>query len=204
MSSETQLSPNISVLTQYVKDLSFENICMPLVGVSVLPKPEITIELSVVPNKLPDPGIYEVVMNISATTFSSETKLFVIELSYAGVFVLKNIPQEDHMAVLAIDCASLIFPFARKIIASTTQDGGFQPLMIDSINFAQLYHSKLSQKNSLNTSQDNSNMSHGSLSSEQSILDTELSLEDIEDALDESQENETFPTPSGHTSETIN
>jgi len=70
-------------------------------------------------------------------------QLFLAELEYAGVFKVANIPQESMQAVLLIECPRLIFPFARRIIADVTRDGGFPPLMVDPIDFAQLFRQQM-------------------------------------------------------------
>jgi preprotein translocase subunit SecB len=144
--SETQDLPNISLANQYTKDLSFENIAIP--GTLKIESPP-TIDLSLDINvaKLSEDNYFEVALSINAKAiYNKENTLFVIELVYAGVFHLANIPEDQQRAVLGINCASMIFPYARKIIADTTQDGGFQPLMMDYIDFARLYHKRLADE----------------------------------------------------------
>lgn len=139
---------HIAVNAQYIKDLSFESPESPesLVDKST-PKVELGLDVRVEPLG-EEKESFEVSLKIQASaareskTGESKT-IFIIELVYAGVFTLENIPEEDQNAVLAIECTSMIFPFARKIIADTTQSGGFQPLMIDPINFAALYRKKI-------------------------------------------------------------
>lgn len=140
-----QLVPHISINAQYIKDLSFENPSAPRsLALSVRPQIELSLDLNIA--RLPEENFFEVELNIEAKADCQEQTLFIIDLKYAGVFNLINIPQEQQQALLAIHCPSMIFPFARKIIADVTQDGGFQPLMIDPIDFAALYHKKLAEK----------------------------------------------------------
>jgi preprotein translocase subunit SecB len=139
-----QGNPHISVNAQYIKDLSFENPNAPqsLASLKDAPKIELSLDLNV--TRLNDENTYEVAMSIEAIGKNSKfDKLFVIELVYAGVFELQNIPQDQHQVILAVHSPSMIFPFARKVIADVTQDGGFQPLMIDPIDFGMLFHKKL-------------------------------------------------------------
>ena len=69
-----------------------------------------------------------------------------MELAYGGVFLLANIPEEALQPFLLIECPRLLFPFARRIIADCTRDGGFPPLMIDPIDFVSLYQRKVQQQ----------------------------------------------------------
>jgi preprotein translocase subunit SecB len=139
-----QEMPHISVNAQYIKDLSFENPSAPRsLALSVRPQIELSLDLNI--SRLPEENFFEVELNIEAKASSEEQTLFIIDLKYAGVFNLINIPEEQQQLLLAIHCPSMIFPFARKIIADVTQDGGFQPLMIDPIDFAALYHKKLAE-----------------------------------------------------------
>ena len=142
--NKEQEMPHISVNAQYIKDLSFENPSSPKsLALSGRPHIELSLDLNI--SRLPEENFFEVELNIDAKASSEELTLFIIDLKYAGVFNLINIPEEQQQHLLAIHCPSIIFPFARKIIADVTQDGGFQPLMIDPIDFAALYHKKLSE-----------------------------------------------------------
>ena len=148
------LSPHIAINVQYVKDLSFENPAAPdsLGAQSEPPKIELALDLCI--TKLNDSqedessACYSVAMTINASSKNTkQDNLFEIELVYVGIFTLLNIPDDQHQMVLAVRCSEMIFPYARKIISDTTQDGGFQPLMIDPIDFGMLYHKKLLEEN---------------------------------------------------------
>jgi preprotein translocase subunit SecB len=137
--SEQKL-PSISVSAQYIKDLSFENFATPG-SMEIKTTPSIDLSLGTAVNKLAE-NFYEVVIKIEATAIHEKTKLFHVELAYAGIFNLENIPEEQLEPLLNVHCMSIIFPYARKIIADATQDGGFQPLMIEPIDFARFYNKK--------------------------------------------------------------
>jgi preprotein translocase subunit SecB len=141
---QKQEIPHIAVNAQYIKDLSFENPGAPSSLVNIM-NPQIDLSLDLNISKLPEENYFEVEISIEAKANHENQILFRADLKYAGVFNLINIPQEQQQALLAIHCPSMIFPFARKIIADVTQDGGFQPLMIDPIDFGALYHKKLSE-----------------------------------------------------------
>ncbi len=136
--------PQLSVLTQYIKDLSFENPNSPN---SLLPKekqPEISININVNANPLSETD-FEVVLNLEAKAGEGKDLLFNCELSYAGIFRLVNIPEESKHAAVLIECPRIIFPFARQIVSEATRNGGFPPLMIDPVDFARLYQTRMAQ-----------------------------------------------------------
>jgi len=145
MTDQEDNKPHISINAQYVKDLSFEN---PNAPASLVDKkqPNVTLGLDIHVTRLPEEGVFEVALHIDAKAMADEKILFVVDLVYAGIFTLINIPEENQSSILAIHCPALIFPFARKIIADVTQDGGFQPLMIDPIDFGALYHKKMMEE----------------------------------------------------------
>lgn len=133
VSDETTMQVN----GQYIKDFSFENPNSPQ---SLQPKndPSIDVNIDVNAKKLLD-DVYEVALTISVTGTDGADPLFVIELIYAGVFTFSNMTDDKLQPSLLIDCPRLLFPFARSIIANVTSDGGFPPLMLQPVNFAQLF-----------------------------------------------------------------
>ncbi|EJF79332.1 protein-export protein secB [Candidatus Bartonella washoeensis Sb944nv] len=141
--------PIFAVLTQYLKDLSFENPSAPR---SLRPRekaPQIDININVNANPIGDDN-YDVVLSLSVKANDDNETLFHVELIYGGVFHIKNIPQEHVMPLVFIECPRLLFPFARQIISDATQNGGFPPLWIDPIDFAALFQKRVAeeQKNS--------------------------------------------------------
>jgi len=72
--------------------------------------------------------------------------LFILELAYAGVFTL-NLPEEQIHPVLLIECPRLLFPFARNIVADMTRDGGLPPLLLQPLDFVQLYRARAEEMN---------------------------------------------------------
>ena len=130
----------IRVETQYVKDLSFENPRAPnSLRVREQP-PAVDVKMDVSARKLDD-GVFEVVLNSTVTGSADNEKLFLVELSYAGVFTVTAIPDEHLQPVLFYECPRLLFPFVRNIVADVTRDGGFPPLLIQPIDFARLHRS---------------------------------------------------------------
>lgn len=136
--SDEAQQPPLFVNAQYVKDMSFEAPNVPQVfGQLQQQQPDIAVKVDVQANTLNN-NIYEVVLNLRADCKVGETVAFIVELDYAGVFTL-NVRPQDVRPVLLIECARLLFPFARQIIASATVNGGFLPLMLGPIDFVGLY-----------------------------------------------------------------
>ena len=131
----------LSILTQYVKDMSFENPRAPY-GVQQGARPEIQIQVDV--HTAPaGPDRHEVVIDINVEAKTDDGPVFLVELAYGGLFELVNIPADSLQLLLQVECPRLLFPFARRVVADATRDGGFPPLMIDPIDFLTLYRRKV-------------------------------------------------------------
>lgn len=131
--------PPLIVRGQYVKDLSFENPGAPqsLVNMSQAPSVDVNVNVTVNPVQGND---FEVVLTLNASANNNDKPVFVVELSYAGVFTLSpSVPEEHKGPVLLIECPRLLFPFARAIVADATREGGFPPLMLQPIDFVAIY-----------------------------------------------------------------
>ena len=127
------------VLGQYIKDLSFEN---PGVGpVQSQPNIDLGIDVGATPHADGN-GLYEVSLKLSAKATAEQAVLFICELDYAGLFQIQNAQQGQMEPMLLIECPRLLFPFARRIIAEITREGGFPPLLIDPVDFVQLYQAQ--------------------------------------------------------------
>ncbi len=133
--------PQLGIQTQYVKDLSFENPGAPESLAQTGAQPEIKVNVQVEAKALRD-GVYEVSLSLSADARSGESPVFLVELTYNGVFSLVGVPQEAMQIVLLVECPRLLFPFARRIMADATRDGGFPPLMLSPIDFLALFRER--------------------------------------------------------------
>lgn len=122
---------------QYIKDLSFENPRAPQSLMQQAGPPAVEINVDVKAQGI-GPENYEVVLTINASAKAQNETLFLVELSYAGIVTVRNVPQEMLGTVVLVETPRLLFPFARNVIAETTRDGGFPPLMINPIDFAEL------------------------------------------------------------------
>ncbi|MDE1993789.1 MAG: protein-export chaperone SecB [Rhizobiaceae bacterium] len=138
-------SPNLSILAQYTKDLSFENPGAPRSLQARENAPDININVNVNANPLSESD-FDVVLTLNAEAKDGDRVLFHTELVYGGVFRVTGFPQEHMLPLLFIECPRLLFPFARQIIADVTRNGGFPPLMIDPIDFAQMFTQRVAEE----------------------------------------------------------
>ncbi|HXY89748.1 MAG TPA: protein-export chaperone SecB [Xanthobacteraceae bacterium] len=141
---EPKAPASIGVLGQYIKDLSFENPNAPRSMMALSQQPAVNIQFNVNAKPLSATD-YEVELVVEGKAEHEQMVLFNIELVYAGVFRLTDVPQDVAQQIVLIECPRILFPFARYIIANAIRDGGFPPLMIDPVDFAALYRSRYQQ-----------------------------------------------------------
>jgi preprotein translocase subunit SecB len=122
---------------QYIKDLSFENPRAPQSLIQQTSQPDVEIKVDVKAQNL-GPEVFEVVLTINATARAQGEAVFLVELAYGSIVTVKNAPAELMPALVLVETPRIIFPFARAVIANATRDGGFPPLMINPIDFAEL------------------------------------------------------------------
>ena len=139
--------PKMQVLGQYVRDLSFENI-MVQKGVTGEVAPEVSVQVGLDAKKRQAENQFEVVSKYSITSKnkSGGETLFVLELDYAALFQIENIPDEQMHPFLMIECPRMIFPFVRRLVSDLTREGGFPPLNMDTVDFVALYRQMVQQK----------------------------------------------------------
>jgi preprotein translocase subunit SecB len=141
---QQKASPAIGVLGQYIKDLSFENPNAPRSMMALAQQPAINIQFNVNAKPLSATD-YEVELVVEGKALHEQMVLFNIELVYAGVFRLGDVPEDMAQQIVLIECPRMLFPFARHIIANAIRDGGFPPLMIDPVDFGALYRDRFQQ-----------------------------------------------------------
>ena len=130
-------SPSIQINAQYIKDLSFESPRAPMV-LQEQAQPAIEVSVDVKAHRLAEKS-FEVVLSASADAKTDSGQVFLVELTYAGVFTMDGVNEQQVAPILLVECPRLLFPFARAIIADATRDGGFPPLMIQPVDFARLF-----------------------------------------------------------------
>ena len=136
--------PQVAALAQYIKDLSVENPSSPQVF-QWQEQPQLDVQFNINVNKVGD-DLHDDVQKIDASARSQSGVHFVIDLSYGGLFALRNVPEEALGPFLLVEAPRLLFPFARQIIAGATQDLGFPPLMLDPIDFAAIFMAQMEQQ----------------------------------------------------------
>jgi preprotein translocase subunit SecB len=137
--------PGIRILAQFVRDFSFENPRAPEALRAGAAQPQIDLGVEMNARGRED-GLFEVDLKLSARASRDDGALFVIELLYGGVFQITGVGAEDIEPVLLIECPRYLFPFARRIIADITAEGGFPPFMLDPIDFAGVYAARKAEE----------------------------------------------------------
>ena len=130
-------APRFLLKGQYIKDLSFENPHAPMSLLSLREPPKVDMNVNLGAQKVQE-HLYELVMSISVRAVGERT-LFLADLVYGGLFELHNIPEDKIEQLVLVDCAFILYPFARRVIADVTRDGAFPPLMLEPIDFFRLF-----------------------------------------------------------------
>jgi len=145
--AQQQAPVKMNVLAQFVRDMSFENI-LAQKGVQGDVQPDVQLQVNLDAKKRSAENQYEVILKLQITSKAKESgnTLFVLELEYAGVFHVENVPEEQLHPFLLIECPRMLFPFVRRIVSDVTRDGGFPPLNLETIDFLQLYRTELARR----------------------------------------------------------
>ena len=139
--------PQVGIISQYVKDLSFENPNSPAVYQWQV-QPQIDVQFNISSNKAAD-DVWEVVLKVDVKAHGDQGVAFAVELSYAGLFGIRNVPEDQVQPFCYAEAPRLLFPFARRVLADAVRDGGFPPLMLEPIDFASLYMQQAQQAQQL-------------------------------------------------------
>ncbi len=134
--------PPVQILSQYVKDLSFENPNAPSALAPGQPAPQVTVNVDVRTANVEE-NRFEVTLAIKGDAKIGETQAFIVELSYAGVVNTTDVPKEMVAPLLLIEVPRMLFPFARAVIADATREGGYPPMMVQPIDFADLFRRQM-------------------------------------------------------------
>ena len=135
--------PRMQIVNQYIRDLSFENVAAQN-NKGNQPQPDISVQVNLDARKGQE-NQYEVIQKLTITAKTEEETIFLLEIDYAGIFVIENISDEQLHPFLMIECPRMLFPFVRRIVRDVTSDGGFPPLNVDNIDFVQLYRQELAR-----------------------------------------------------------
>lgn len=141
---QAQPQPRLQIVNQFVRDLSFENVAAQK-GASPEGKPDIKVQVNL--DAIPRGGdVFEVALKLKIDSRLESGPLFLLEVDYAGRFMVQNVPQEQVHPLLMIECPRLIFPFLRRIVADVTRDGGYPPLNLEIIDFLTLYRNEMARR----------------------------------------------------------
>ena len=138
--------PGFALEKLYLKDVSVEVPNSPEIFTS-REAPKVSVELNNEAKPLAD-GYYEIALQITVTSKIGEQTAFVVDIVQAGIFVIKNIPEDGLEAVIAITCPNILFPYAREAISNFTVKAGFNPVQLQPINFEALYMQEKQKKDS--------------------------------------------------------
>ncbi|WP_309644602.1 protein-export chaperone SecB [Phenylobacterium sp.] len=131
--------PGIRILAQFIRDLSFENPRAPeTLRTQSAGQPQIDMGVEMNARGRED-GLFEVDLKLSARATREDGPVFHVELLYGGVFQITGVAPADIEPVLLVECPRFLFPFARRVIADVTSDGGYPPFLLDPIDFAGVY-----------------------------------------------------------------
>lgn len=145
--AQDQQQIRMNALTQFVRDLSFENILSQRGGSGEV-QPDVQVSVNLDAKKRSTENQYEVItkLSVSSKNKGSEEALFLLEMEYVGVFHVEGVPDDQLHPFLLIECPRMMFPFMRRIVSDVTRDGGFPPLNLENIDFVQLYRNEIARR----------------------------------------------------------
>lgn len=132
---------HIAMGPQYVKDLSFESPFAPASVVKLKKKPVIDLDVDAIARQIQG-DTHEVQLHIIVKAKIEKDTIFLCDLTYNGLFTLLEVPKQDKEAALLVHGCNILYPFARRVIADLTRDGGFPALVLEPIDFAQVFAHK--------------------------------------------------------------
>lgn len=142
-----QAAPQMRVLGQFIRDMSFENI-MAQKGAPSDVQPDVQVQVNLDAKKRTVENQYEsaIKLNVTSKAKNGDQVLFVLEIDYVGVFHVENVPEDQLHPFLLIECPRMIFPFLRRVVSDVTRDGGFPPLNLENIDFMSMYRNELARQ----------------------------------------------------------
>jgi preprotein translocase subunit SecB len=141
------VQPQMRVLGQFVRDMSFENIVAQK-GAAPDVQPDVQVQVNLDAKKRSAENQYETAIKLQITSKAKDgdTVLFVLEIDYVGMFHIENVPDDQMHPFLLIECPRMIFPFLRRVVSDITRDGGFPPLNLENIDFISLYRNEIARR----------------------------------------------------------
>jgi preprotein translocase subunit SecB len=143
MADDQEQTPVFQIQRMYLKDLSLEQPNSPQILTEQTP-PQVEINLGLSAETITE-GIYEVCVTATVTTKIGEKTLFLVEAKQAGIFEIRNIPQDQLQAIIGIACPGMVYPYLRAIISDICTRAGFPPVMLAEVNFQAMYEAQQQQ-----------------------------------------------------------
>jgi preprotein translocase subunit SecB len=141
---EQNAQPVFAIEKLYVKDLSVEVPNSPEIFLE-RDQPQIEIQLNTGGRGVGD-GVYEVVLTVTVTAKIGEKTVFLVEVGQAGIFRIQNVPEEQIEPLIAVACPNILFPYAREAVSDSVGRAGFQPIVLQPVNFEGMYMQRLQQQ----------------------------------------------------------
>ena len=136
---EPGVEVQVQVIGQFIKDLSFENPALSRLAEGQGESPSLKLEVNVKAERMGQPDHFESAIEFKAEAANDKGTFYVLEVVYAGLFRIRNLPEQHLEPFLLVNCPTLIFPFLCLLVADITREGGFPPLLLDPVDFGTLY-----------------------------------------------------------------
>ncbi|MCR8825463.1 protein-export chaperone SecB [Pseudosulfitobacter koreensis] len=148
---QQQAQPNMRILGQFIRDISFENI-MAQKGAPQDVQPDVQVQVNLDAKKRTTENQYESAIKLNVTSKAKDggATLFLLEIDYVGIFHIENVPEDQMHPFLLIECPRMIFPFLRRVVSDITRDGGFPPLNLENIDFISMYRNEIARRQAEN------------------------------------------------------
>ncbi len=141
--SEQDLTPVFQIQRMYLKDLSLEQPNSPQILLEQQ-QPQVDISLAMGAESVAD-GVFEVSVTATVTTKIGDRTLFLIEAKQAGIFEIRNVPEDQMQGILSIVCPQMIYPYLRAIVSDVCTRAGFPPIMLTEVNFQAMFEAQQAQ-----------------------------------------------------------
>lgn len=139
-----QVAPSMQCINQYIRDLSFENnAAQKNLDNKIQPNIDIQVNLDV---RKRDDNQFEVIQKLTITAKTKTDNIYLLELEYAGIFIIQNVPKDQLHPFLMIECPRILFPFMRRLVRDITTEGGYPPINVDNIDYLALYRAELQRR----------------------------------------------------------
>ncbi len=138
--ADEQLTPVFNIQRMYLKDLSLEQPNAPQI-LTEQGQPQVDINLTLAAEPAAE-GIFEVSVTATVTTKVAERTLFLIEAKQAGIFEIRNLPQDQVEGILGIVCPQMIYPYLRAVVSDVCTRAGFPPVLLTEVNFQAMFEAR--------------------------------------------------------------